>query len=273
MSALKRKVKCWECFQCNETECPVFKSKELNCWLIPGTHCRNEIQGKFLEKLEMCLEPNGRRFPAACCRDLQCEPFKANMDADSMEETLKVLDEQLTEFRHMVDERDRELESTSMELALGLSEVFEALKKIASGDPEVRIPEASQLALMTKLKHMVNRTAENLGDIVGLSHEFAIGLAEYFDVLHRVSQGKLTARVSGGSKVDLLESLKRITNEMIQSVSREITERKRAEKALRKAHSELEKRVEERTAELVIANEKLRHEVEKRKWAEKALWA
>ena len=258
MCAVTEKVKCWEYFQCDEKECPVFKSKELNCWLIPGTHCRNEIQGKFLEKVEMCLE---------------CEPFKANMDADSMEETLKVLDEQLTEFRRMVDERDRELESTSMELALGLSEVFEALKKISSGDPEVRIPEASQLELIAKLKHMVNRTAENLGEIVGLSHEFAIGLAEHFDVLHRVSKGKLTARVSGISQVDLLESLKKVTNEMIESVSREISERKRAEKALRKAHGELEKRVEERTAELVIANEKLRDEVEERRWAEKALWA
>jgi PAS domain S-box-containing protein len=216
VSAVKKKVKCWECFQCNEKECPVFKSKELNCWLIAGTHCRNEIQGKFLEKVEMCLE---------------CEPFKANMDADSMEETLKVLNEQLTEFRHMVDERDRELESTSVELALGLSEVFEALKKISSGDPEVRIPEASQLELIAKLKHMVNRTAENLGEIVGLSHEFAIGLAEHFDVLNRVSHGDLMARVSGTSQVDLLESLKRITNEMIQSVSREISERKLAEGA------------------------------------------
>jgi PAS domain S-box-containing protein len=211
-----------------------------------------------LEKVEMCLE---------------CEPFKANMDVDCMEETLKVLDEQFKEFRHMVDERDRELESTSMELALGLSEVFEALKKISSGDPEVRIPEASQLELIAKLKHMVNRTAEDLGEIVGLSHEFAIGLAEHFDVLNRVSKGKLTVRVSGISQVDLLESLKKVTNDMIQSVSREISERKRAEKALRKAHGELEKRVEERTAELVIANEKLRDEVEERRWAEKALWA
>ncbi len=258
MSAVKEKVKCWQFFQCDEKDCPVFKSKELNCWLIPGTHCGNEIQGKFLEKVEMCLE---------------CEPFKANMDVRSMEETLKVLDEQLTEFRHMVDERDRELESTSMELALGLSEVFEALKRISSGDPEVRIPEASQLEFIAKLKYMVNRIAENVGEIVGLSHEFAIGLAEHFDVLHRVSKGKLTARVSGISQVDLLESLKKVTNEMIESVSREISERKRAEKALRKAHSQLEKRVEERTAELVIANEKLRDEVEERRWAEKALWA
>lgn len=120
-----------------------------------------------------------------------------------------------------------------MELALGLSEVFEALKEISTGDPEVRIPEASKLELITKLKHMVNLTAEELAEIVGLSHEFAIGLAEHFDVLHRVSKGELTARVFGTSQLQLLEALKKVTNQMIESVSREITERRRAEEALR----------------------------------------
>jgi len=221
---MKEKIKCWDFFACNEQECPVYKSRELNCWLIPGTHCRNEIQGKFLEKIEMCLE---------------CEPFKANIDVDSMGVTLTVVNEQLAEFRSMVDERDRELEGTSMELALGLSEVFEALKKISSGDPEVRIPETSQLELITKLKHMVNITAENLGEIVDLSHEFAIGLAQHFDALDRVSKGDLTARISGVSEVELLESLKNVTNHMIDSVSREITERQRAEKELKETLGEL----------------------------------
>jgi PAS domain S-box-containing protein len=215
---MKKKVKCWDFFTCNEKDCPVYKSKELNCWLITGTHCRNEIQGKFLEKIEMCLE---------------CEPFKANLDADSMEETLKLVNEQFIEFRAMVDERDRELEETSMELALGLSEVFEALKEISSGDPEVRIPETSELPLIAKLKHIVNLTAENLGEIVDLSHDFAIGLAEYFDALHRVSKGDLTARVYGTSKVELLEALKKVTNQTIDSVSKENTERNLVEEELR----------------------------------------
>ena len=215
---MKKKVKCWEFFRCDEKDCPVYKSKELNCWLITGTHCRNEMQGKFLEKIEMCLE---------------CEPFRANLDADSMEETLKLVNEQFTEFRAMVDERDRELEETSMELALGLSEVFEALKRISSGDPEVRIPETSELELIAKLKHIVNVTAENLGEIVDLSHDFAIGLAEYFDALHRVSKGDLTARVYGTSKVELLQALKKVTNQTIDSVSKENAERNLVEEALR----------------------------------------
>ncbi len=66
---MKKKLKCWEYFKCNEKECPVYKLKEHRCWLIQITRCHDEIQGKFLEKIEMCLK---------------CEPFKGNMDLDSM---------------------------------------------------------------------------------------------------------------------------------------------------------------------------------------------
>ena len=132
---MKNQVKCWQLFECNDKDCPAHKAKQLRCWLIPGTHCRNEIQGKFLEKMEMCLE---------------CEPFRANMDVSSMEETLRAVNKQLTEFSRMVEERDRELEDISMELALGMSEAFDALKDIASGDPSVRIAETSKLDLIAK---------------------------------------------------------------------------------------------------------------------------
>jgi signal transduction histidine kinase/CheY-like chemotaxis protein len=123
-------------------------------------------------------------------------------------------------------------------LSEGLSEVFEALNRISSGDPLVRIPEDSELESIAELKHMVNLTAENLGEIVDLSHEFAMGLAEHFNALHRVSEGDLTARVSAASQVELLESLKKVTNEMIEHVSKEIKERKRAEEAFRNAKDE-----------------------------------
>ncbi len=51
----------------------------------------------------------------------------------------------------------------------------------------------------------------------------------------------------------------------------DITERKKAEEALRKAHEELERRVKERTADLMMTNEQLRREIEERKKAEEAL--
>ena len=54
-------------------------------------------------------------------------------------------------------------------------------------------------------------------------------------------------------------------------VTLDITDRKRAEKELRNAHNKLEHRVNERTAELVTANKKLRRQIEERKRAEHTL--
>ena len=215
---MKKKTKCWELFKCDKKKCPVHKSKSLRCWLISGTHCRDEIQGKFIEKMEMCLE---------------CKVFNANMDISAMRETIKVVNKQFGQFRKLVRKRDKELEGVSMELSLGLSETLEALNKIASGDPRVRISEASKNELIEKLKQVVNISAKEIGTIVDQSHEFAIGLAEHFDVLNRVSKGELSARISEASQDELLMALGKVTNQMIESVSREITERKKAEEELR----------------------------------------
>jgi signal transduction histidine kinase len=204
---------------------------------MPRARCRDEIQDKLLEKIEMCLD---------------CEVFASNIDQDSARETLNLVGEHLSGFRKMVEERDKEWAETSMELAMGLSEVFEALRKISLGDPLVRIDGSSQLELISKLKEMVNQTAENLGETVQLSHEFAIGLAEHFDTLHRVSRGDLAARVRGRSEVELLESLKHVTNQTIESVSSEINERKRAEKALRESMATLQ-----RTQTKLVESEKM----------------
>ena len=206
------KIKCRHFFDCREADCPAYDSENVCCWLIDGTRCRHGVQDNFLAKVEICLD---------------CPVFKKNMDRETMESSCAMLARQFTETRDALQARDRELESISMEMAVGLSEAFEALKKIATGDPLVRIDESSSLELIAKLKQMVNRTAENMGEMVDMSHEFAMGLAEHFDVLHRVSTGDLEARVRGDSNVELLEALKTVTNEMIFNVKKEIDQRRR----------------------------------------------
>jgi PAS domain S-box-containing protein/putative nucleotidyltransferase with HDIG domain len=212
-------VKCWELFTCSRDECPAYKSRDLKCWLFSGTCCRDEVQGKFIEKMDLCFG---------------CRVFKTNMDPPSMEKTLRLAGKQFRKFTEMLHEKDREIEKISVELAVSLSEVFEALRKVSSGDPTVRIPETSDVDLIRKLKHIVNVTAANIGEIVDQSHEFAMGLAEHFDVLHRVTRGDLNARVTSESREELMEALKNVTNETIESISREIAERRQAEESLKK---------------------------------------
>jgi len=57
----------------------------------------------------------------------------------------------------------------------------------------------------------------------------------------------------------------------INGILRDITERKQADERLSKAHKELERRVQERTAELTKANEALQAEISEREHAEEAL--
>ncbi len=219
IKANKKTVQCWQILQCNEKTCPVYAMKDdYKCWLISGTYCRKEMQHGFLEKMEMCIN---------------CEVFKLNMDPSAMNETLKIVSQQFKEYRQKIEEREHELGNISTELAIGLSEAFEGLKKISAGDPAIRISEESGVELISKLKHLVNKTAEGIGEIVDQSHEIAIGLAEHFDVFHRVSKGDLSARVTGVSSIELLEALKRQINRTIESISREINERIRAENTIR----------------------------------------
>ena len=143
--------------------------------------------------------------------------------------TYEELEKRVHELELELADRDRGAAKISAGVASELSEVLQALKEIAAGNPDVQLEEVSESSLVKNIKRCVNVTASNLSEIVELSHEFAMGLAEYFDVLHKASEGDLTVRVRGSSDIELLEALKQMTNGMIESVSREMDNRRRAE--------------------------------------------
>ncbi|MBI5869859.1 MAG: diguanylate cyclase [Actinobacteria bacterium] len=45
---------CWEVKKCDKTDCPVHGKHNVRCWLVAGTFCRGEVQGKFAQKLGNC---------------------------------------------------------------------------------------------------------------------------------------------------------------------------------------------------------------------------
>ena len=48
------KLTCWHVFQCNQSSCPGYGSRNGKCWLLSGTFCRKEIKEKFIKKIEIC---------------------------------------------------------------------------------------------------------------------------------------------------------------------------------------------------------------------------
>ena len=89
--------------------------------------------------------------------------------------------------------------------------------------------------------------------------------ADIFETKHKTKSGEIR---------DIQVSSRAISirgKNFIQSIWRDITEHKKMEEALQKAHEELEQRVEERTDELVKANEQLKLQIKERKQAEEKL--
>jgi PAS domain S-box-containing protein len=87
-----------------------------------------------------------------------------------------------------------------------------------------------------------------------------------FDEL-RAGQTLLTERLlrrKNGTLLSVEISGRMVQLGVFQSIVRDITERKHSEEILRRAYDELERRVEERTAEIAGANEKLRAEIAER---------
>jgi len=86
------KVKCWEAEKCGKAECPVYEKENERCWLVSGTHCRDEIQGMFLNKIEICLK---------------CPVFKQNVGLQESEwlRTLDFADRQFKDYVRMIEKQ------------------------------------------------------------------------------------------------------------------------------------------------------------------------
>jgi PAS domain S-box-containing protein len=86
---------------------------------------------------------------------------------------------------------------------------------------------------------------------------------------------EMERQTASGEKITVEVNLKVLSEDnvvtLIMGVSRDVTDRKRAQEALRRARNELEIRVKERTEDLQKANELLKKQIEERIHAEKKL--
>jgi PAS domain S-box-containing protein len=106
-------------------------------------------------------------------------------------------------------------------------------------------------------------------DLFQSAFEAAVSQGKPFDIEYRVVRPDETTRVVHSVAEVRLDNAGRPLK--LLGTAHDITERKQAEQALRKAHHQLEARVKERTAALSESNELLRKEIAERKRTEQDL--
>ena len=205
---------CWECTSCLSQDCPARSSHSSECRISRLLSSENVVPDDLTRDIRKCLD---------------CAWFRQVKTPEMLELLLRKLADSHDAVIAAIVTNKTERERNCDLMIAGLSEVCDALQKMAAGDPFVRVPEASDIEILSRLKKLLNLTAQNLLEIVDLSHEFAIGFAEHFDVLNRVASGDLSARISGSSSVELLESLKAVTNQMIENISLVMEKRRQSE--------------------------------------------
>jgi PAS domain S-box-containing protein len=160
-----------------------------------------------------------------------------------------------------VSERKRSVEALRMAGVYNRNLLETSLDPLVTISPEGKVTD-------------VNRATEMA---TGLPRERLIGtdFSDYFTEPERAREGyervlaagsvvdyPLTIRGAGGRSIDVLYNASVFRDEAgrlqgVFAAARDVTDRKRAEEALRRAHDELEMRVVERTAELTAANKEL----------------
>ena len=105
-------------------------------------------------------------------------------------------------------------EKEFVDLVLVVSEIFEGLRKLAHGDPSVRVVITSKNELLSKLGQTFNAAAAGMEEVVNYSQEIALGLCEVFDVLKKISEGNVV-KASENTKNELLNKLGKIINNEI----------------------------------------------------------
>jgi rsbT co-antagonist protein RsbR len=135
---------------------------------------------------------------------------------------------------------------TSMELALGLSEISRVLQELRAGNLEARVgPEtlSSDDEMVRKLCTALNETVDEVqrqhlrvDEYHESSMELAMGLSECFEVLQHVREGNLGARVSAevlSSSEELLANFGKSLNETTSEIQDHLETIRRQQVAIR----------------------------------------
>jgi len=116
-----------------------------------------------------------------------------------------------------------EVENNSLELAIGISEVFESLNMVRqSGDMDQRVPETASNELLLKLSEEINKLLDRLGELLESEKTGRASIHARVDhllgVMEELKHGNLDARADEQGATDEIGRLCAGINDMIQNM-------------------------------------------------------
>lgn len=86
------------------------------------------------------------------------------------------------------------------------------IEKIAKGDTSQTIEIKVERDEVGRLIDSINNLRKEIGELINLNHELAVGICEHFDVLRRLQQGDFSAESSESSSIEIVKMLGQLIN-------------------------------------------------------------
>jgi len=238
--SLKRN--CWDIMQCNQKECPAYENFHHRCWYMAGTLCPSCVHGEYAKTIDSCR---------------QCQVYK-KCSGDEIQSLAESFDAMTLSLKDNIYDL-KSAESIVNEQKALLQTILDA------------VPDFINIADMDNNIISVNKA---FCDVYGYKEEEILG--KNTNILRssltpkEVTREILPQTMKGGWSGELYNKRKDGSNFPIYlstsvikddkgkpialvGVSRDITERKRADEKIKEYSETLEQMVEERTKELNLA--------------------
>lgn len=125
---------CWEVKNCDFSGCPAYGLHNVRCWLLAGTFCGGEVQGRFAQKLNACTE---------------CEVYTSTVRQDPISE----IRENFKSLMWEVHEREEQLAEANRQLReLAITDSLTGLKN--HGDFQEHLEQ--EIARAKRFSHVLS---------------------------------------------------------------------------------------------------------------------